>query len=592
MSAWLPLGVIALAVLLASLRLCLPPRPPRARLAVQLVLQLAAALLLGLALFPPRQALPADTLLVATAGTRAAELAAVPAAIRVRLPEAPALAGVERVPDLATALRQHPGTRELVIVGQGLPARDRDATLPPLRFLPGAEPQGLVELQAPPPLAAGARFEVGARVHGLPQARVELLDPAGHRVALAVPGDDGRVRLAASARDAGDVEFTLRVLDREGRRLDQVPVPVRVRPLPAPTLRLLAGAPGPELKYLQRWAADTGATVQTGIHVGGGVQLGDAPAAIEPASLARLDLLLLDERRLAALSSAQRAAIAAAMRDGLGVLVRMGGALDANARRTLRDWGLEVRGGERTAMVKLRDADADTGADADAGTDGGRAPAAPAIERFDLAFAGAGVVPLLRAADGSAIGGWRAVGRGRIGLLPVADSYTLVLAGHADTHAELWNQVLAVLARPLPASPLARLPAWAWAGERTALCGLPDGTRIEAPDGGTTPLLADPRAGNCSGWWPRQAGWHRVVAGDASAGIRVIAPADARALHAQATRQATSALRGSTGITAASALPVPGPRWPWLLGFIGVAALLWWLERRRPAVIRRATGAP
>lgn len=586
MTAWLPLVLIALAVLLASLRLCLPPRPPRARLSLQLALQLAAALLLGLTLFPPRQPVPADTLLIASAGTTAAALASTPAGMRLRLPEAPALADVGRVPDLATALRRHPGTRELVVVGQGLPARDRDAALPPLRFLPAPAPRGLVELQAPAPLAAGARFEVGTRVQGLARARVELLDPAGHRVAIGVPGGDGRVRLAASARDAGDVEFTLRALDRDGKVLDQLPVPVRVRPLPAPTLRLLAGAPGPELKYLQRWATDAGADVQTGIDVGGGVQLGDAPPAIDPASLARLDLLLLDERRLAALSVAQRAAITAAMRDGLGVLVRMGGALDGNARRTLRDWGLDLRGGERTATVKLRDAGADMGAGtgADAGTGGERAPAAPAIERFDLAFADPGVVPLLRAADDNAIGGWRAFGRGRIGLLPIADSYTLVLAGHADIHAELWNQVLAVLARPLPASPLARLPAWAWAGERVALCGLPDGARVQAPDGDTTALLADPRAGNCSGWWPRQAGWHRVVVGDASAGVRVIDPAAARALHAQATREATAALRGGSGPAGTRALPVPGPRWPWLLGFIGVAGLLWWLERRtRPA---------
>ncbi|MQP76426.1 carboxypeptidase regulatory-like domain-containing protein [Stenotrophomonas sp. MYb238] len=571
---WLPLALIALAVLLASLRLCLPPRPPLARLGVLLALQLAAAALLALTLFPPRHAVPAGTLLVATAGATAADLAAVPAAVRLRLPEATALTGVDRVPDLATALRRHPGTRELVVVGQGLPARDRDTAAPPLRFHAGAAPRGLVELLAPPPLAAGAHFEVGTRVQGLPQARVELLDPAGHRVAIATPGNDGRVRLAASARDAGDVEFALRALNGDGKVLDRLPVPVRVQAVPAPALRLLAGAPGPELKYLQRWAADTGATLQTGISVGGGVQLGDAPQAIDAASLARLDLLLLDERRLAALSSAQRAAIAAAMHEGLGVLVRMGGALDSNARRILREWGLDARGGERTATVKLRDADAASGE--------GTAPAPLDIERFDLAFADTGVVPLLRAADGSAIGGWRAVGRGRVGVLPVADSYALVLAGHADAHAELWNRVLATLARPLPASPLARVPAWAWAGERTALCGLPDGARIEAPDGGTTTLVTDPRAGNCGGWWPRQAGWHRVVAGDAAAGVRVIDPAGARALHAQATREATSALRGGTGTAGTTALPVSGPRWPWLLGFVLVAGLLWWLERRRP----------
>ena len=68
------------------------------------------------------------------------------------------------------------------------------------------------------------------------------------------------------------------------------------------------------------------------------------------------------------------------------------------------------------------------------------------------------------------------------------------------------------------------------------------------------------------------------------AGVRVIDPAAARALHAQATREATAALRGGSAPAGTRALPVPGTRWPWLLGFIGVAGLLWWLERRtRPA---------
>ncbi|MCG8275118.1 carboxypeptidase regulatory-like domain-containing protein [Stenotrophomonas sp. NLF4-10] len=580
---WLPAALIALAVLLASLRFCQPPRPPAMRLSALLALQAIAAALLWLALSPPPQPMPAATLVIATADATAAELSALPAATRLRLPEAPALADAAPVPDLATALRRHPGTRELVIVGQGLPARDRGVALPALRFQPAAAPRGLVELQAPPVLAPGARFAVGTRVQGLPQARVELLDPAGHRVALATPGDDGRVRLGASARDAGDVAFTLRALDADGKVLDRLPVPVRVQAVPSPALRLLAGAPGPELKYLQRWAADTGARLQTGISLGGGVQLGDAPPALDAASLAKLDLLLLDERRLSALSSAQRTAIAAAMRDGLGVLLRMTGPLDGNARRALREWGLETRGGERSATVQLRDA-------APAVEDGAT-PTAPSVERFDLAFAGNDVAPLLHAANGSAIGGWRAIGQGRLGVLPIADSYTMVLAGHTDAHAELWNAVLSTVARPLPVSPLRQLPAWAWAGERSALCGLPTGSEAIAPDGTRSTLLPDPHANQCSGWWPQAAGWHRIVAGDDSAGVLVIDPADARALHAQATRDATLALHASGDAGHRATRPLPGPRWPWLLAFVLMASLLWWLERRpMPSGIPHALG--
>ena len=50
--------------------------------------------------------------------------------------------------------------------------------------------------------------------------------------------------------------------------------------------------------------------------------------------------------------------------------------------------------------------------------------------------------------------------------------------------------------------------------------------------------------------------------------MRVIDPAAARALHAQATREATAALRGGSGPAGTRALPVPGPRWPWQLVLI------------------------
>lgn len=568
MTPWLPLVLIALAVVLGSLRFALSPRPRTPRLAALLLLQLTAAVLLYFTLYPPSRSVRAGTLVVATAGASTAQVAAVPAATYVRLPEAATLASATAVPDLATALRQQPGTRELVIVGQGLPARDRDIALPPLRFLPTAAPRGLVELQAPPLLAPGAAFTVHSRVQGMPEVRVELLDPAAHRVDISTTDAAGRASLRASAREPGDVVFTLRVLDAGGKVLDQLPVPVRVRASTAPSIRVLAGAPGPELKYLQRWGKDIGATLQTSMLIGGGLQMGDAPASLDAASLARLDLLLLDERRLAGLSSAQRAAITEGIRGGLGVLVRTSGALDGSARRALREWGLETRGGDQTKPVTLRSI-----------IDAEQNKTVLTVERFNLEFSSADVVPLLRAADGSAIGGWRALDLGRVGVLPITDSYALVLSGHADAHAELWNAALASMARSLPDSPTLSLPAWAWSGERISLCGLTAPAQMVAEDGSRTELLPDPSAGNCAAAWPQMPGWHRVEAGEQQQSMLLLDPEKAVALHAQQMRDATFALSGSAVRT--TPLPIPGPRWPWLLGFVLVASLLLWLERRR-----------
>ena len=563
--------IIVLACLLAMLRLCRQPRPPLPRLALLLALQPVLAGLLWLVLFPPPRPLPASTLLIASAGTRAADVAHIDAGQRLRLPEAAALPGFRLVPDLASALRQYPQASRVVVAGHGLPARDRDLPLPALRWLPGAAARGLVELQAPPVLAPSARFEVGTRVQGVAQAKVELLDPAGQRVASASPDRHGRVRLQANARAAGDVEFVLRALDADGNVVDQLPVPVRVREMPAPRLLLLAGAPGPEPKYLQRWAQDSGANLQTGISVGGGLQLGDAPPALDAGSLAKLDLLMLDERRLAALPAAQRAAIGSAARNGLGVLVRLGGPPDVAARHALREWGLELAGDGRAVNTTL----------ADVGDNDNDATAALNVETFNLQARGNMVAALLHAADGSAIGAWRSIGQGRIGVLPLADSHALVLQGRADAHAWLWNRVLQVLARPLPGR-ATQLPAWGWAGERTRLCGLPGNARIRAPDGSEHVLVADPAAGNCAGWWPRQAGWHHLLAADTDTdtSILVLAAGQAVALHAQGISDATAALQSSANPAQPLQQQAAGSRLPWLLAFLLAAALAWWLERR------------
>ena len=101
--------------------------------------------LLYFALFPPAQPIAAGTLAVLTADAAAST----PGEQRIALPEAPANNGAQPMPDLATALRLHPGTRRLHVVGAGLEARDIEAARGiPALFSASPAPVGLVELQA------------------------------------------------------------------------------------------------------------------------------------------------------------------------------------------------------------------------------------------------------------------------------------------------------------------------------------------------------------------------------------------------------------------------------------------------------------
>ncbi len=141
------LALIALAVVAAVIRLLLwhraapaEARPPSWRFAVLLALQPVVGILLWLVLFPPSVAGRAGTLIVATAGVPTTINQAA-GDVLVALPEAGAVPGATRVPDLATALRRHPGVARVRVEGQGLPPRDHHAVGVPLDFAPpGSRP--------------------------------------------------------------------------------------------------------------------------------------------------------------------------------------------------------------------------------------------------------------------------------------------------------------------------------------------------------------------------------------------------------------------------------------------------------------------
>lgn len=604
MAAWIAIALALITVvgsvriLLVEPRLAWLPSPRRTAL---LVLQALSALLLYFTLLPPPRSVDAGQLTVLTGNAASAGTVPVGATV-IALPEAAPGAEAVRAPDLATALRQHPGSTSLLLVGDGLSARDRDTALPARVSLQSpAAPLGWLELQPPSATAPGALFEVAARAGGVTGARAELLDPAGVVVDRAALDAQGGVRLHGTARAAGRSEFTLRLLDAQQHGVDSIPVPQQTVDAPAPRVLILASAPGPELKYLRRWATDTGLAVQAQASAGGGVVLGDAPVALSAARLAATDVLVLDERSLAALGADQRALVRQALRDGLGVVVRSSGALGDGVRQALREWGLPVTGGTRASPLALpadpdaallqarrgpvRPAANPTAYIEEADT-ASHSAAPPALERFDVNAAGAEA--LLQDAQGNAVGGWRSVGRGRVAVLPVTDSYRLVLAGRDDRYAELWSGVLATVARALPGAPTVRLAtATPWAGERLTLCDVPSGTQVRSPEGHRVTVQVDPASGSqhCAGYWPQQPGWHQLQHGDTVQAFYVFDRESAQPLHRQQVRLATEQRLAATTTTATGSRGgMPGPRWPWLLGFIAVAGLLWWLERRRPVM--------
>ncbi len=551
-----PLAIMLLLVALIGVgrtlwwqqRSPVPARPWR--VAALIGLQLAAAALFWRTLEPPLRSGAAGTLVVATADLpRLAALAGGDAL--VALPEAPALPGAVRVPDLATALRQFPGTSALRIIGQGLPPRDQTATGLRLDFEPAPLTRGLVALGVPGIVAPGASFRVGGSVNDVAGGRVDLLDPAGRVVASAALAKSGDFGLAARAGAAGPATFTLRIVDAGRRLVESAVVPVVAADMPQPRMLVIAGSAGPDLKYLRRWATDSGIAIGTSIAAGNGLDIGDAPPRLDAAGLAALDLLVIDERSWAAMNAGDRARVIAAVRAGLGVVLRITGPVAEPVRRDWAALGFAVDDAARplrldTAGLALTQVAAVSGGDA---------------------------VPLLRDASGGPVGYWRALGQGRIGLWPVTDLYALVLADEAPRHAAVWSDVFATLARAAPqAAP--RIGADAVPGQRVGICNLGPAASVRQPDGKLTPLVVD---AGCAGFWPRLAGWHMLRAPAETAFF--VTPPGAGRTAAQA-RAATLDL-AVPGTARPAGKAVRGARWPWFIAWAAVAALLWWFERSR-----------
>ena len=561
-------ALLGLAVLVGWLRLgswwwAAPPghRSRSWRVVLLALGQAVSALLLFATLFPP--AIPiqqAATLTIATRGTPRVALLA-PGGDLVALPEAAAPGGTPTAPDLATALRRRPGVTRVRILGEGLEPRDRDAARGlAIAFDPPPSRYGLIALALPAPVAPGAAFRVGGETAGL-RGTAELIDPGGARLATAPLDDDGRFVLSGATKASGPALFRVRLRDAHGAVAQEVPIPVVAVADPAARVLFLAGAPGPEVKYWRRWAVDAGIAATVPQTIGAGLALGDPLPPLNAATLARYDLVIVDDRSWIALSPAQRSALSAAVRDGLGLLLRATGALPAEVRSGWSAFGIPLTDGAATVSVQPGES------------------GAPALTRRVLPLTAPALVPALRGADDAVLTAWRAVGRGRVGVWSVTDDFGLVTAGHGNLFGSWWGDTVGVLARGR-AEFLPDIKTLPQQRQRVAICVGAGAGEILDPDRRLTTLISDASARGCTAFWPRTEGWHILRSRGASFPFYVYEEAALPGLRAEGRRAATLALTGDSNSRSDARASSKSSSWFWGAAFLFFAGLCWWLERR------------
>ncbi|MGH8173590.1 MAG: hypothetical protein ACREPX_10600 [Rhodanobacteraceae bacterium] len=572
--------VLALAAALGALRTA---RARTRRKPLRIVLQFVASVLVYFLLFPPSsdERFDSATLVVLTPEARtnsASDLSL--GSSTVALPGASAPSGVERAPDLGTALRRHPETERIHVVGGGLPARDRDAARG-LRVDFDAPPSalGVVELASPSHVRAGSVWNVSGRVEGGNGGRIELRDPAGAVVGNATLTDDGRFALSGEARHAGNALFALRVVDASGKVQEDLPLPIVAEDTKGMRVLLLAGAPDPDLKYLRRWAVDAGVQLTSRMAVSDGIAVRDGAATLTAQTLAETDVVIVDERAWKTLDASAKSLLADALRDGLGIMLRVGGAMPDDVAAQWQDFGFAIKAADIAQNVSLEHTGADQGT--------------PPLTRRALTVEGADTAPLLRASDGSPVALWRAEGQGRVAVWWLGDTFRLSLAGDAGRFGTLWCAALRSIARAR-ASAQPRIPEDMRVNERNVFCNLAADAFVEQPDAKRLAVSVEETGKNrgCAAFWPSQPGWHALVSGNERSAFRVRAADEGNALATARTAAETLLLAGrGGGETGISLRPVPMPRWPLFLATLMVLALLWWLERGSARVVDATTDA-
>ena len=579
-------------------------RSRRHRIVRALLLAIACAALFLLAAQPLRwQTVRAVEAVLVTSGAGARDLAAASAA-GLRAWAVPASAGepappggAPPLPDAAALARLHPEVTRVRLAGHGLSAWElAELPLPVAAAEPPALPFGIARAGWPRRLALGEALEVSGLVAGVPAsgATLRLSGPAIGESSVRLAAGERSFRFRVLPRGPGRHLLALR-LEAAGRAPHTETLDVEVIAEPPPALLWLDAAPSAEAREVKRWLAAASGAFAWRAQISRGLSrdevVGTAPLPRGPLTatlLRRFDLIVADPRALAALGAGERAALAAAVReDGLGLLLRAGGAATPAALGVAFPTRPLPGGGELAARLDWPDGDS--------------APL-PLAAR-ELAPPGS-LVPFAADRAGRTLAAWRPLGSGAVGGSLVDDTWRWVLAGHAADHRRYWREAIATLARPAPAAArwdvsrgpvLVGLPVTLTLSAdsvaaardaplaRTPADTVPAAARVRSPAGDMLALPLRQDAYEPGRWsttfWPREPGWHQVGDGNAATSLWV-APAERWTPWRLAARQeATAARVAAPPLARDDASPVrqraPMPRWPFFALLLVTLATLW-----------------
>lgn len=497
--------------------------------------------------------------------------------------------------DARALWRDEPGLAAVTVRGYGLDRWDWSGFSGTVRFEPASLPAGVARAFWPRRLALGEAFEVEGSVVAPTGAKVILEGPGGPEDERAVNPSAAPVpfRLRGLPRTHGRQLYTLRALALSGTEIEHESLDVVVEPAALPAVLVLESAPRFETRYLKDWLTGIGARFAVRSTISKDRFRSESPAVPSPAgavsvlekrldraSLAPFDVVMADPSALDALSAAERTALAAAIDQGMGLLVALPRGVGIE-HASFAVHPPEVRTVPGLDLLAARST-----------WPGGLEVPALDIEARELV----GGEPLIADPSGRRLAVALRRGRGTLVWSVLHDTYRYVLEGNASAHRALWSRLLSAAARPRDQALRWRAPMGPVLVDRpldVALETPAEEPRAALREGGADvqPVqalalqedLLDP-----SRWsarlWPRRAGWFHLEA-DAEHGLDIYsAAADAwptwrAAERSDATRRAAETSAGAAGSRGDLVARRPLPQWP----FFGLllAGLSWlWIDER------------
>lgn len=492
---------------------------------------------------------------------------------------------VKYIEDLAYYLQGHPEIKKVNIYGYGLQEEELDLLKSQqVSFHASASPSGINSANWQKKIKATETLEVQGIYHNSTSQNIQVklygmgstLDSIGIKA-----NDKAKFSFRTEPKQIGKAIYKLIALQGKDT-LSIEPVPFEVIARQPLKVLILASFPDFEYKFLKKWLYENQFPVVFRTQISKDKYSSDFLntktidiSRIHTSLLKHMDVLIIDEEELSAIGIAERAAIDAAVSDGMGLVVRITNAKpDGLSQRFKR---LEVASPSAKTL------------DINGVEDSIRFSELPFAQTLFLEPT-ASEQSLFKASNGRTVVSANIKGMGKVLVSSVTSTYQWELAGKKSDYAKYWSTLLNKVARKeITTQSFEIVPAFLAVGERARLIISMADMKVPALQFNNIKLAPRQNMELPFKWdgvfWPLLAGWDRVTLNQKPENIFVYKKTEWKSLKNTQKRSSTLNFIENQSLVDFSSKKVAYltaeelSKW-WFFGLFLLSASFLWYEQR------------